>query len=218
MLKLTLDFLALLKENNNKPWFDANKKDFEKAKVEFADFIGEVLKGVAAFDSKMEGLKASDGIYRIYRDVRFSTDKTPYKTHFGAFFAEGGKKSFGPGYYIHVEPSSTFVGGGIYMPDAPTLQKIRQEIDYNGDKLEKILNKPSFKKYYPNLWEEGKLSRPPKGYEADNAHIELLKLKSFVCTHNLPVKILSTKEAPIEISNALKELYPLQEFLREALA
>src|SRR3954469_24136125 len=102
MLKLTLAFLSQLKENNNKLWFDAHKSEFEKAKAEFAHFIDEVLQSVKAFDSKMEGMQAKDGIYRIYRDVRFSPDKTPYKSHFGAYFAEGGKKSTGPGYYIHV--------------------------------------------------------------------------------------------------------------------
>jgi len=217
MLKLSLDFLSQLKENNNKPWFEAHKAEFEKAKVEFAAFVAEVLQGVKSFDSKLEGLQAKDGIYRIYRDVRFSPDKTPYKSHFGAYFAEGGKKSVGPGYYIHIEPSGAFVGGGIYMPEAPVLQKIRQEIDYNGNKLQAILNKPSFKKYFPKLWEEDKLSRPPKGYEADNTNIELLKLKSFVCTYNLPIEVLLGKEAPQKIVEALRELYTLQEYLREAI-
>lgn len=214
MLKLTLDFLAELKENNNKPWFEAHKAEFEKAKAEFAVFISEVLKGIQSFDSKIEGLSAKDGIYRIYRDVRFSTDKTPYKTHFGAYFAEGGKKSLGPGYYIHIEPNGSFVGGGIYMPESSILQKIRQEIDYNGEKLVAILEKPSFKAFYPNLWQEGKLSRPPKGYEAENEFVELLKLKSIVSTYALAPTSIETNE----IVNALKELYPLQEFLREAIA
>lgn len=218
MLKLTLDFLTELKENNNKPWFEAHKLEFEKAKAEFVFFISEVLKGIQSFDAKVEGLSAKDGIYRIYRDVRFSTDKTPYKTHFGAYFAEGGKKSFGPGYYIHVEPTGTFVGGGIYMPEAPILQKIRQEIDYNGEKLVKILEKPSFKAFYPALWEDGKLSRPPKGYEIDNPYIELLKLKSIVGTYALPSEILLTDKVVNNTVNAFKELYTLQEFLREAIA
>jgi len=217
-LKLTLDFLSQLKENNNKPWFEAHKAEFEKAKAEFAVFITEILKGIQSFDARIEGLSAKDGIYRIYRDVRFSGDKTPYKTHFGAYFAEGGKKSLGPGYYIHVEPTSTFVGGGIYMPESPILQKIRQEIDYNGDKLIKILDKPSFKAFYPTLWEEGKLSRPPKGYQPENEFIELLKLKSIVSTYAISSASVQKNELANEIVNALKELYPMQEFLREAIA
>ena len=216
MLKLTLDFLSELKENNNKPWFEAHKAEFEKAKAEFVVFITQVLEGIKSFDAKIEGLSAKDGIYRIYRDVRFSTDKTPYKTHFGAYFAEGGKKSLGPGYYIHVEPASIFVGGGIYMPESPILQKIRQEIDYNGEKLMAILEKPSFKRYFPNLMSEGKLSRPPKGYQPENEFIELLKLKSVVSTY--AISSVQTNELTNEIVNALKELYSLQEFLREAIA
>lgn len=218
MLKLTLDFLSQLKENNNKPWFEAHKAEFEKAKAEFAVFITEVLKGIQSFDSKIEGLNAKDGIYRIYRDVRFSTDKTPYKSHFGAYFAEGGKKSLGPGYYIHVEPKSIFVGGGIYMPEAPILQKIRQEIDYNGEKLMAILEKPSFKRHFPALMQEGKLARPPKGYAPENEFIELLKLKSIVSTYAVPSNSVQSNELTNEIVNALKELFPLQEFLREAIA
>lgn len=218
MLSLTLHFLNQLKENNNKAWFDAHKSAFEKAKSEFASFIGEVLIGLQSFDEKLMNLQPKDGIYRIYRDVRFSTDKTPYKTHFGAFFAAGGKKSNGPGYYIHIEPMGSFVGGGMYMPESPILQKIRQEIDYNGKNLLEILEKPSFKAFYPSLWEEGKLSRPPKGYEPNNEYVELLKLKSIVSTYSLPSHILETKEvSPVTIS-ALMELYSLQEFLREAIS
>lgn len=218
MLSLTLEFLNQLKENNNKIWFDAQKPEFEKAKTEFADFIGEVLKGLQSFDEKLMNMQPKDGIYRIYRDVRFSTDKTPYKTHFGAFFAAGGKKSNGPGYYIHIEPSGSFVGGGMYLPESPILQKIRQEIDYNGKKLKDILGKPSFKAFYPSLWEEGKLSRPPKGYEPDNEYIELLKLKSIVSTYSLPSTVVETKDVVAVTISALKELHPLQEFLREAIA
>ncbi len=218
MLKFTLEFLSQLKDNNNKPWFEAHKVEFEKAKAEFVVFVEEVLRGLQSFDSRIEGLNPKDGIYRIYRDVRFSSDKTPYKSHFGAYFAEGGKKSVGPGYYMHIEPAGAFVGGGIYMPESPILQKIRQEIDYNGDKLLAILNKPSFKRYYTSLMEEGKLSRPPKGYEADNPNIEILKLKSVVCTYNLPFEILLTNDAAPKTIDALKELYALQEFLREAIA
>ena len=218
MLKLTLDFLSQLKENNNKPWFEAHKAEFEKAKIEFAVFITEILKGIQSFDARIEGLVAKDGIYRIYRDVRFSTDKTPYKTHFGAYFAEGGKKSLGPGYYIHVEPASIFVGGGIYMPESPVLQKIRQEIDYNGEKLMAILEKPSFKHYFPTLMQDGKLSRPPKGYQPENEFIELLKLKSIVSTYAVSSNYVEINELKNEIVNALKELYPMQEFLREAIA
>jgi uncharacterized protein (TIGR02453 family) len=218
MLKLSLDFLSKLKDNNNKPWFEANKPAFEKAKSEFLTFTEALLKEVAAFDPKMERLQAKECVYRIYRDVRFSSDKTPYKTHFGAFFAEGGKKSTGPGYYVHIDPNEVFLGCGIYMPEAPILQKIRQEIDYNGDKLMEILNKPSFKKVYPKMWEEGKLSRPPKGYEASHQHIELLKLKSYICASNLTKEELLHDNAAIKIGTLLQEVYPFQEFLREAVA
>lgn len=218
MLANTLAFLTELKEHNNKPWFDAHKLAFEKAKAEFLVFVEKVLKGIQSFDDKLEGLQPKDGIYRIYRDVRFSPDKTPYKTHFGAYFAEGGKKSTGPGYYLHIEPKGSFVGGGLYMPESNILQKVRQEIDYNGEKFLEITQKPSFKKYYPTLWQEDKLSRPPKGYEPNHPYLEFLKLKSIVCTCALPAEMLLTEEVASQSEKALKELHALQEFLREALA
>lgn len=219
MLSHTLAFLTDLKDNNNKAWFDAHKKDFEKAKTEFIAFIAEVIRAVASFDKSVEGHEAKNCIFRIYRDIRFSNDKTPYKNHFGAFLTEQGRKSNGPGYYIHIQPQDgSFLGGGIYMPEAPVLQKIRQEIDYNGDTLKAIMEDPSFKKYYPKLWEEGKLSRPPKGYEAENPHIELLKLKSFVADHALTDQKILNSNLVDTVHEAFIQLHKLNTFLKEAIS
>jgi uncharacterized protein (TIGR02453 family) len=217
MLANTFSFLSELKENNNKPWFDAHKTEFESAKAEFLVYVEEILKGIQAFDEKLDGLQAKDSIYRIYRDVRFSPDKTPYKTHFGAYFAEGGKKSKAPGYYLHIEPGGAFLGGGLYMPESDILQKVRQEIDYNGEKFLEIIQKPSFKMFYPTLWQEDKLSRPPKGYNADNPYLDFLKLKSIVCTYSMPKETLLAHDAAVLSVKVFKELHALQEFLREAL-
>ena len=219
MLNNTLKFIEQLKENNNKPWFEANKPEYLKVKTEFESVVEQILHKIAAFDKSVEGLKPKDCIFRIYRDVRFSHDKSPYKGHFGAFFCEGRTQSPGPGYYLHLEPGNkSFIGGGIYMPPAPVLQKIRQEIDYNGDKLEAILNKPSFSKYFNRLSTEDKLSRPPKGYFPDNPHLELLKLKSFVTGFN--IKDSEIKEGDIVklAETVFKEMHPLQLFLKEAIA
>ncbi len=218
MLSNTLNFISLLQENNNKVWLEAHKSDLMVAKTEFSGVVDQILKSIIVFDKSVEGLQAKDCIFRIYRDVRFSLDKTPYKNHFGAFFCEGRTQSPGPGYYLHIEPGDkSFIGGGIYMPPSDVLQKIRQEIDYNGINLDKILNEPSFKKYFKGLSTEDKLTRPPKGYLPDNPHIELLKLKSFVTGFNIPDKEILKKDIVKLSENVFKAMYPLQLFLKEAI-
>ncbi|MBC7390929.1 MAG: DUF2461 domain-containing protein [Opitutaceae bacterium] len=218
MLSNTLKFIGQLKENNNKTWLEAQKPDLLIAKNEFSEVVDQILKSIVVFDKSVEGLQAKDCIFRIYRDIRFSLDKTPYKNHFGAFFCEGRTQSPGPGYYLHVEPGDkSFIGGGIYMPLSPILQKIRQEIDYNGSKLDKILSEPTFKKYFNGLSGEDKLSRPPKGYFLDNPHIELLKLKSFVTGFNISDEEIVKGDIVKLSENVFKAMYPLQLFLKEAI-
>lgn len=213
-----LAFISQLQNNNNKSWFDAHKKDFESAKLELVGIVSEVIAQVSKFDTSVADIQAKDCLFRIYRDVRFSNDKTPYKTHFGAYICSRGKKSSGPGYYMHIQPQHSFIGGGVYMPEPEILAKIRQEIDYNGDKFREIVEKPSFKKYFPKLWDEDKLSRPPKGYEADNPVIEFLKLKSFAVSHSIADDSIGKSKFIDETVAAFKEQYPFHKFLDEALS
>ena len=218
MLSNSLSFIGQLKENNNKAWLEAHKPNLLTAKNEFSEVVDQILKSIVVFDKSMEGLQAKDCIFRIYRDVRFSLDKTPYKNHFGAFFCEGRTQSPGPGYYLHIEPGNkSFIGGGIYMPPSPILQKIRQEIDYNGSKLDKIFNDTSFKKYFNGLSNEDKLIRPPKGYLSDNPHIELLKLKSYVTGFNITDEEIVNGDIVKLSEKVFKAMYPLQLFLKEAI-
>ena len=219
MLGNTLNFIRQLKENNNRVWFEEHKSEFLQAKADFAQLADEILKNIVVFDKSVEGLQAKDCVFRIYRDVRFALDKSPYKGHFGAFFCQDKTQSPGPGYYLHIEPGNkSFIGGGIYMPPAPILKKIRQEIDYNGSKLEDILNKPSFEKLFKGLSEEDKLSRPPKGYLPDNQQIELLKLKSFVTGFNVSDEEVEKEDIAKLAGSVFKEMYPLQQFLKEAIS
>jgi len=213
-----LNFLTELQNNNNKAWFDAHKKEFEGAKAELLEIVKEVIAKISQFDPSVSSIEAKDCLFRIYRDVRFSGDKTPYKSHFGAFICSQGKKSSGPGYYIHIQPEHTFVGGGVYMPEPDTLAKIRQEIDYNGQKFKEIVESPHFKKYFPKLWDEDKLSRPPKGYEADNPFIEFLKLKSFAVSHPISDEIIKEGVLASHATQAFKEQFAFHQFLSEAIA
>ena len=140
MLRLsTLKFLKDLKKNNNKPWFDAHRKEYEAAKIDFATFIQAVIDKHSKSDPTIKSTVAKDCMFRINRDVRFSKDKSPYKTNMGAYINRGGKKSVFAGYYFHCEPGQCFVGGGLWMPMPPELNKVRQEIDYNLDAFIKIM-------------------------------------------------------------------------------
>lgn len=218
MLDKSLQFLKKLKNNNNRDWFEAHKNDFNEAKLEFEEFVQKLIGMISKFDKSVSpDLKAKDCVFRIYKDVRFSKDKTPYKTNFGASINPGGKKSLQAGYYFHVQPGNIFIAGGNYMPPSDMLQAIRQEIDYNGDKLDKILKAKSYMAYFDGLDQEDKLKTVPKGYDKEHKHLELLKLKSFIAFTNVDEKKLNSKDILNYLGNGYKAMLPLNQFLREAI-
>jgi uncharacterized protein (TIGR02453 family) len=216
----TLTFLANLSANNNKLWFDANRPTYETAKTDFLNLLTDVIAGLGTVDAEIAkaNLLPKSCIFRINRDVRFSKDKAPYKSNFAAWFNMGGKNSSAAGYYFHLQPGQSFVAGGMYMPEPNVLAQIRQEIDYNLPAFEAMLNEPTFSAYFSGLSRENILSRPPKGYEADNPAIEYLKLKSFTVSHPLSDKLLAQKTLSQEITNAFAGLQPLVAFLNRGLA
>jgi uncharacterized protein (TIGR02453 family) len=215
----TLKFLKDLKKNNNKPWFDAHRKEYESAKEDFSSFVQAVIDKHGKKDKTISQLKAKDCMFRINRDVRFSKDKSPYKTNMGAYINRGGKKSIFGGYYFHCEPGQSFVGGGLWMPMLPELNKVRQEIDYNLNDFKKILRSGKFKSVYKDLSrsQEYVLSRVPKGYEPTNPAAEYLKMKSFVALTNLKDSDLTSKNLINKTVEAFEALQPLVEFINEAM-
>lgn len=215
----TLTYIKNLTKNNNKLWFDENRDLFEKAKDDFELFVKNIIVKFGEIDPDIALLEAKNCIFRQYRDVRFSKDKTPYKQHMGASFDRGGKKSGFAGYYLHIQPgNNSMAGGGIWMPEAEQVKKIRQEIDYNYDEFKAIISEPSFKSIYNDLAHgEFKLSREPKGYEKDNPAIEYLKLKSFVATQTLTDENLVSKDLLQKILAAYKALMPLIKFINRSL-
>jgi len=213
----TFAFLKSLKKNNNRDWFNDHKSEYENAKDNVLGFIQELVVAFSTFDSSLRGLEAKDCLFRIYRDTRFSKDKTPYKTNLGASINAGGKKSMGPGYYVHLEPGGSFIAGGIWMPPADEVKKIRQEIDYNGKDLKKILTKPSFKKAFGGLSREHALKTAPKGYPKDHPDIELLKLNSFIVWKNVTGKDILGPKSIKTLTTLGKEMKPLMDFLKTAL-
>jgi len=215
----TLEFLKELKLNNHKAWFDENRKRYDYAKEDYLNLVSGIIRGVGENDPTIALLQPKECVFRINRDVRFSKDKSPYKTNFGAGFSKGGKKSLLSGYYFHCEPGSSFVGGGIWMPPAPELKKVRQEIDYNFTEFQGILNNPIFKKRYGDLERnaETMLSRPPKGYEDTNPAIEYLKLKSYIASTTISDKELTNKDLVSKVVEAFAALQPLIYFINQSL-
>ncbi len=216
----TTKFLKDLKKNNNKPWFDAHRKDYENAKQNFADFIQSVIDKHGRKDKTISHLKAKDCMFRINRDVRFSKDKSPYKTNMGAYINRGGKKSLFGGYYFHCEPGQSFVGGGLWMPMPPELSKVRQEIDYNFAEFKKIVSSKKFKSLYNDVSRDAEyvLTRVPKGYEADNPAAEYLKLKSVVAMTPVSDKDLTSSQLEKKVLQAFETLQPLLYFLNNSLS
>lgn len=215
----TLKFLKDLKKNNNKPWFDAHRKEYDAAKNDFMIFIQSVIDKHSKSDPTIKSISAKDCLFRINRDVRFSKDKSPYKTNMGAYINRGGKKSLFGGYYFHCEPRQAFVGGGLWMPMPPELNKVRQEIDYNFDTFKKIITSKKFKSVYKDLSRDPEyvLSRVPKGYEADNPAAEYLKMKSFVALTSLKDSDLTSKDLLKKTTTAFEALQPLIDFVNESI-
>ena len=217
-METTLHFLKKLKINNNREWFDSNKTEYLASKEIFEEFVSELIKGINKFDKKVSlDLKPKDCTFRIYKDVRFSKDKTPYKNNMSASINPGGKKSNIPGYYFHLEPDACFLAGGVYMPMPDVLKAIRQEIDYNPLPLINVLKSASFKKEFNGIDEEDKLKNPPKGFNKDHAHSEILKNKHFIVSQKFENKVILKKEGLSKTLNSFKAMYPFLDYLRKAI-
>jgi uncharacterized protein (TIGR02453 family) len=216
LAKETVDFLKKLAKNNNRDWFNANKDAFIRANDNVIAMTGELMSRIAKFDPEVEGLDPKSCLFRIYRDVRFSKDKSPYKTNLGAFIAPGGKKAMSPGYYFHIQPGMFFAAAGKHLPDAAELLKIRNAISSNTKDFLKIVEARKFKDRFGDLDGE-RLSKPPKGFAADAPAIEYLKLKSFTVSEEFSEKLATCKDYPKLLTESFKAAHPLVVFLRDAL-
>lgn len=210
-------FLKSIAKNNNREWFEKNKPKYIEAKNLFDDFVEAFHKEILKFDESLAGLNPRKLAFRIYRDVRFSKDKRPYKVNMGAGLSAHGKMEQEPGYYIHIEPGKSFVAGGFYMPNPENLAKLRQEIDYNSKTFLKILNDKKFKKYFSGLDDFDRLKTAPKGYPKDHPHIEWLKNKSFIVSHYFTDKEVQDKKFVKTAAEVAKAIKPLNDFLLNAI-
>ena len=210
--KHTLAFLEELKLNNDRDWFDANRDRYQAAKKDVDSLLEELIPKLAEFDPALSGLKPKECTFRIFKDVRFSKDKRPYKTNMGAYMSRGGRKSPYAGYYLHIEPGNVFLAAGVWMPPSDVLKAIRQEIDYNAEEFKGILNKPSFKKVFPAL--EGEtLKTAPRDYPKDHPEIEYLRHKSFLVIAPLKDKELTDNDFIEKAAALCKEAKPLNDFI-----
>jgi uncharacterized protein (TIGR02453 family) len=216
--KESIVFLKKLKKNNNRDWFNAHKNDYEQyVKFPMQSFIASMQPHFADFAPEFD-VHPKRSMFRIYRDTRFSKDKTPYKTHMAAHFVLRGKpKGFeGSGYYLHIAPGEVFIGGGIYLPDNDQLKKIRKSIAEHPEDFLNVVHKPSFKKMFPAISGE-KLTRPPKGYDPNHPMIEWLKMKQFFTGLEMKEDICYKKDFAKVIAKYCKELTPLVNYLNAAM-
>lgn len=214
----TFEFLKALAQNNTREWFQDNKSRHDEARINVLEFIHELITRLSKVDTTISpDLDPKTCVMRIYRDVRFSKNKTPYKNNFGAGISQQGKNFNGPGYYFNIHPEESFIAGGCWMPEPAMLKSIRQEIDYSDGDFQNIVNNSDFKYYFGEPDQEYKLKNIPKGYSVDHPDIEYLKLKSFTFTHVIDVKDLSRPDAGKTVVDGFEKLLPLMNFLRNAI-
>ncbi len=216
MFEKSFHFLNQLKENNNREWYHNNKKLFQDAKQEFESFTEILLHEVSQFDNSIAGLQPKDCIFRIFRDVRFSVDKSPYKTNFGAFLTPGGRKAMNAGYYLHIEPGASLIASGIYQPPTPVLNAIRGDIYTFTEEFKNIIQEDHLRKLFGDITGE-KLKSPPRGFPKDFDDIELLKFKNYGLIRMENDREMMKTDILQKIITCFKVSSPFVKFLNEAI-
>lgn len=216
---LLFSFLEELKQNNNREWFQDNQSTYKIFKENYLELTSELLKELAQKDIRLQTLEPKKCMFRINRDIRFSKDKSPYKTNIGMWFSINSNIKNAPGYYAHIENNNSFLAGGIYCPEANDLKKIRTEISFFHEELYHILEDKNFVKEFENLDKEDNnmLKTAPKGFEKDHPAVDLLKFKNYTATKKLCNKEVLNDDFVKNASNSLFQLKPLNDFLNRAL-
>ena len=216
-MEKVLQFLENLSVNNNKEWFHDHRKQYEECRNKVL-FVTEVLiNEIRKFDTEIPAMDPKDCMFRIFRDVRFSNDKSPYKTNFGSFIAKGGRKSLQAGYYFHIEPGGCFAGGGLYMPLPEQLKAVRLHIAAYGQEFLDIINEKEFAEIYPEIYGD-KLKTIPKGFDKDNEFADLLRYKSFAFSTNIKQQTISGGVLVDYLVNAFYRLHKANRFINHGLS
>lgn len=216
ILESTLDFLKELHRNNKRDWFNENKALYIEAQQNFIKVVDDIIHGIANFDESVERLEAKSCVFRIYKDTRFSKDKTPYKTNMGASLREKGSKTLShSGYYIHLEPGKSFLAGGVYMTETANLKLIRQKISTESQSFLNIINTKNFKEKLEMRGE--KLVRIPQGFDKEDPMEDYLKFKQFTVFHELSDKEILDPHVVKNAVDVFKIIHPFNQFLADAI-
>lgn len=209
-----IDFLRRLQQNNSKTWMDANRKEYTRVRDFFISWLDSMNLELAKTDPDYYDTPGKKAINRINNNLLYHPNRPVYKDHFGAGLDQLSKQG---DFYIEINTEDVFIGGGYWHPDPKSLRSIRQAIDYDGDRLVAILNKPSFKKRFGGLIEAEQLSRPPKGFSADHPQIDLIKRKAYAVSCRLPHQILFGDDFDKEVKKIYAEMLPFRRYLNQAV-
>jgi len=210
-IPVIFQFLKELSLNNNREWFNDHKDDYMKAQTEFENLLTAIIQRISLFDDEIVGIQAKDCTYRIYRDVRFSQDKSPYKLHFGGYINGKGKKSEHCGYYVHLQLGYCMLAGGSLCPPPNILKALRQSVYDNIDEYRSIVEDPAFNKYFPVIGENF-LKTAPKGFPKDFKYIDYLKPKEFICSYQVPDEFFLDEKMLDNVADAFKQLKRFSDF------
>jgi uncharacterized protein (TIGR02453 family) len=213
-----LEFINELTENNNRDWFNTNKARYQESLEVFREFAGDLIAGISTFDPSIANLEARDSIFRIYKDVRFSKDKLPYKTHFGCWLAKGGRKSTDAGYYFHLEPGKSFMAAGVWMPPKEQLKLIRQEIMFHPHPYLELINTTAIKKNYERGGKEDMLKKGPAGFPKDFEYMEEIKYKHYIWSRSYNDSTIQDSGFASSVVKDYKGLYPMVDYLNQAMS
>jgi len=215
--KETLDFLKKLSRNNSREWFNANRALYDEAYWNITDVAMYLIDGISAFDETVRGTNPKECIFRLMRDTRFAANKTPYKTNFGIFMKNGGRKEPGAGYYLHIEPGNCMVSGGVYMPPSPQLTAIRAGIADDPDALRAILNNKAFKKEFGSLWGET-VKTAPRGYAKDHPALDLIRYKHYIVDKEVDDAQVLTPGFPASCIKTFRLMKDFNQYLNKLIA
>lgn len=216
MNRQLFDFLTRLAENNDRPWFAANRAEFDALRAQWIDSVQRIVNALAVDDPSLRGVRATDCVYRIYRDTRFSHDKSPFKTYFSALISPIGRHCDRACYYVHVGVEECAVYGGVWSPEAPVLKKLRRAIVDNIEEFREITETPEIKALYPG-WYGRKLKTAPKGYDRDHPDIDLLRLTEYGKCHELDRAFFDAPDWPEKVASMLRILKPMNDFLNYSI-
>lgn len=206
-----------LSQNNNKPWFDENRDEYQAARLQWIELVQILLAELTELNPDFFHQDPRKCIYRINRDVRFGKDKTPYKKNFGAFFVPGGKMSGRAGYYCHLEPGNCFIAGGMHCPENEKVYRIRDTIANDKGQFAHIVEDKKFQKSFDDGIRGPKLKRPPRGFDPEHPHLDYLKLKGYIVLKNIPDKAFSDTKFLQNTMKLFRTMQPFVDYLNAAI-